>query len=274
MTVTQRRTAFVFATLLFTATSRGESFSKTCLALEGLVQNSACRLTECRMAGATKVRIGEKAQIETQGDLILLDHVCSAKATVGRMMSEQVRQLQQQGYKVEGDPRIEANSAMIVVKKDSRWLELTALVLEGEPNFSVRSITSEPEPIEVANSNVSAIPVVPRMAVSAGTAARVEQRSPVSRSTPATGAGAPPVLPSGMSALADNARVELELMIDEKGQMQKVLATRGDSRLLPAALHAIKSWSFEPALEAGTPVASALAVTLDFQPFERHNGTK
>ena len=58
MILTQLRTMFVFVFLVFIATGRAESFSQSRHAVEGLVQNSACRLTECRVVGQTKVRLG------------------------------------------------------------------------------------------------------------------------------------------------------------------------------------------------------------------------
>jgi hypothetical protein len=247
MIVTQNRTLFAFACFVSITLSRAETpFSKSCHAIEGMVRNSACQMTECRVVGSTKVRFesGGASGLDAQGELVLLDHVCAPNSTISAIVSDEVQFLEGRGFAVQGSAIIGNASASVVLKKESQWVEVTAMMLEGAPNVAVRYLN----PVREANP-------------------RLEQtRTPARSTTPAKATGAPPQAPPGVAASGGNLRVELELMVDERGTIQKVLSTKGESSLIPAALNAVKTWTVEPATEDGKPVPAVLALVLDFQP--------
>jgi len=107
-----------------------------------MVKNSACRLTECRLAGSTKVRFEADGTtgLDARGDLRLLDHVCSSDTPISTIVPGQVRLLEASGFAVQGTARIEASYASVVMKKDAQWIEVNAMVLEGAPSVAVRFI--------------------------------------------------------------------------------------------------------------------------------------
>ena len=59
--------------------------------------------------------------------------------------------------------------------------------------------------------------------------------------------------------------VEVELLIDEMGQVMKVVVLKGDRRLSKGIQDALRRWRFEPRLENGRAVVSRFPVTIAFQ---------
>ncbi|MDP8982283.1 MAG: energy transducer TonB [Acidobacteriota bacterium] len=60
-------------------------------------------------------------------------------------------------------------------------------------------------------------------------------------------------------------RVVLWLTIGRDGQVKAIEALSGDRLLVPAAIDAVKQWTFQPALEDGRPVTFASSVEVNFQ---------
>jgi Gram-negative bacterial TonB protein C-terminal len=255
MIVTLHRTALVLAFVCSIPMSGGENFSKTCQAVENLVQISGCRLTECRVAAQTKVRLASDSStggVDAQGDLVLLDHVCQAGANTEKLVAAQVESLKEQGF-----IKVESTGTSALMKKASHFVELNALTLEGEPNLTVRSVTPEQHRVELASSQ----PVTVLAAASPHSPAP-QPVEPKAATKPARATGRAPQMPAGVSGPG---RVELELLIDEKGRIRQVLSMKGTPALVPIALNAVQSWTFEAAIEAGVAVPSVLIVPVEFQ---------
>jgi TonB family protein len=61
------------------------------------------------------------------------------------------------------------------------------------------------------------------------------------------------------------AEVVLKIEISEQGDVVDVQVVRGDEPFLTAAIAAVKTWKYSPAVDDGTPVASTRVVKIPFR---------
>jgi hypothetical protein len=292
-------------TQLFTGLSlafmvMGGEYPRACKAVEQLVETPGCQLTECRLGGLSTVLLGseEGVRFETRGDLLLLDHECDAKSSIPGLFSVQRQKLQALGFVVEGPAQVQENFGVIVFQKDGHWLELTGLLLEGAPSVSLRSVRTEKgavvrrlDPLRPYAGSEAAVPVqqqqqetLPQTGITAGkeaekpalVAAAVESPQPLSAklvstsdqsSLPKVVSKSEAVYPPGVETPSGGAApsVVVEVAIDEKGSIARILSTKGNPALLTAALQSVRSWTFEPALASGKPVLGVLALEVNFK---------
>lgn len=74
-----------------------------------------------------------------------------------------------------------------------------------------------------------------------------------------------PSLPPWATALDADPVVQVEVSIDEKGNVVETKAVSGPRLLQASAQRAVGIWIFEPALSDGKPIASHMVVTVEFQ---------
>jgi len=74
-----------------------------------------------------------------------------------------------------------------------------------------------------------------------------------------------PSLPPWAAGLDADPVVQVEISIDEKGNVVETKAVSGPRLLQASAQRAVGIWIFEPALSDGKPVASHMVVTVEFQ---------
>ena len=258
-----RLTVF-FVGLAGLQTAAGAGFPKSCSVMAEPLSISGCRLTDCRLTGLNTVHLGpDEAKVEVRGDLSLLDFECDSKSSVSDVLTSQLKSLQLRGFGLKGEAQIFNTSGAMVLVNDGHWLELSALLLEGLPTISVRSVRPE---VRRAAANPPQAPT-PAPAPAAEPVRRVEPVSApvVGLSRTVRANGPPPVPPPGLDLRGASAHVDVELLVDERGQVVKVLSTRGNTALFKDALQTVSAWSFEPALESGKPVSGVVTVPLDFQ---------
>ena len=271
-------TKVVFAGLfLASMLVEGEEFPRACKAVEQLVQTQGCRLTECRLGGLSTVLLGSEdgPRSEVRGDLLLLDHECDPKSTIPNLFSSQRRLLQEAGFVLEGSAVVQDNFGSLVFRKEGHWLELTALVLEGAPSVSLRSVRTDakaprPHVMESVPTASSSYQQPSAIATAAAVVmAKPEPQAAIeaagSETLPRVTARSEAVLPADVKLESSMADVEVEVVIDEKGSIARILSTKGNPALLSSALQSIRSWTFEPALLAGKSVASVLRLYVQFQ---------
>ena len=76
---------------------------------------------------------------------------------------------------------------------------------------------------------------------------------------------APPAIPPWAKGLDLYPEVQLDALIDEKGNVVEAKPISGPRLLQPAAQRAVALWIFEPALSNGKPIASRMVLTVQFQ---------
>jgi outer membrane biosynthesis protein TonB len=74
-----------------------------------------------------------------------------------------------------------------------------------------------------------------------------------------------PSLPPWATGLDADPVVQVEVLIDEKGNVVETKAVSGPRLLQASAQRAVGIWIFEPALSDGKPIASHLVLTVEFQ---------
>jgi Gram-negative bacterial TonB protein C-terminal len=74
-----------------------------------------------------------------------------------------------------------------------------------------------------------------------------------------------PSVPSWAKGLDTDAVVQLDALIDEKGNVAKTKPLSGPRELQHAAEEAVALWIFEPALSDGKPTATHMVLTVQFQ---------
>ena len=74
-----------------------------------------------------------------------------------------------------------------------------------------------------------------------------------------------PSLPPWATGLDADPVVQVEVLIDEKGNVVEAKAVSGPRLLQASAQRAVGIWIFEPALSDGKPVASHMVLTVEFQ---------
>src|ERR1700722_20200053 len=74
-----------------------------------------------------------------------------------------------------------------------------------------------------------------------------------------------PSLPPWATGLDADPVVQVEVLIDEKGNVVETKAVSGPRLLQASAQRAVGIWIFEPALSDGKPIASHMVVTVEFQ---------
>ena len=62
--------------------------------------------------------------------------------------------------------------------------------------------------------------------------------------------------------------VVLEAVVDRSGNVERVNVIQGDSRLIPAAVSALKQWKYIPSYRNGVPVESITTVSINISPSE------
>ena len=264
----------LFAGLFLASVVMGEEHPRACKAVEQLIQSPGCRLTECRLGGFSTVLLGseEGPRFETRGDLMLLDHECEAKSTIPGLFATQKQKLQDLGFAVEGKAEVKENFGSIVFQKNGHWLELTGLLLEGAPAMSLRSVRTdgktqarvlaqtgqtEVESAVVPPQPAAVVPVVPPEAPTASVADQDRQPRVLARTEA--------LYPAGLEQ-AGAAGISMEVALDEKGAIARILSTKGNPALLTVALQAVRNWTFEPALASGKPVPTVLQLDVNFKP--------
>jgi hypothetical protein len=263
---------------LISAVMKGEEeHPRACKAVHQLIQSPGCRLTECRLGGFSTVLLGseEGPRYETRGDLVMLDRECEAKLTIPALFAAQKQKLLDLGFVVQGSEQVKENYGAIVLKTDGQWLELTGLVLEGVPTLSLRSVRMDHK-LPVRNSEQPLpvpSPVTPTRTVLTG-AQPVLTEASTSSGPNAGGAGqdrqprvlarADAIPPAGLERAAASG-ISVEVALDERGSIARVLSTKGNPALLTAALQAVRNWTFEPALASGKPVPGVLQLDVSFK---------
>jgi TonB family protein len=268
----------MFAALFGVLAVVGEEHPRACKAIDQLVQAPGCRVSECRLGGFSTVLLGSEAGIrfETRGDLVLLDRECDAKSSIPDLFAKQKKSLQDLGFVVEGSEQVQQNYGAIVFQKNGQWLELTGLLLEGAPSLSIRSVRTDgktqarrlgdDQPIEAAKpqevvstalsvSKETTPAVAPELATASGSD---QDRQP--RIVARTEA----VVPAGLEQAAVTG-ITVEVALDEKGSIARILSTKGNPALLASALQAVRNWTFEPALASGKPVPGVLQLEVSFK---------
>jgi hypothetical protein len=76
---------------------------------------------------------------------------------------------------------------------------------------------------------------------------------------------AAPNVPPWAKGLDVDLVVQLNALIDEKGNLAETTPVSGPRLLQPAAQRAVALWVFEPALSNGKPIASHMLLTVQFQ---------
>lgn len=76
---------------------------------------------------------------------------------------------------------------------------------------------------------------------------------------------APPSIPPWAKGLDIDTVVQLDALIDEKGNVVETKPISGPRFLQPAAQRAVVLWVFEPALSDGKPTATRMVLTVQFQ---------
>jgi outer membrane biosynthesis protein TonB len=74
-----------------------------------------------------------------------------------------------------------------------------------------------------------------------------------------------PSIPSWAKALDTDAVVQLDALIDEKGNVAQTRPLSGPHVLQRVAEQAVALWIFEPALSDGKPTATHMVLTVQFQ---------
>lgn len=74
-----------------------------------------------------------------------------------------------------------------------------------------------------------------------------------------------PAYPEKMRHKGVEAEVVLKIEISETGDVVDVQVVRGDEPFLTAAIDAVKTWKYSPAIDDGTPVASTRVVRIPFR---------
>ncbi|HUB78199.1 MAG TPA: energy transducer TonB [Bryobacteraceae bacterium] len=59
--------------------------------------------------------------------------------------------------------------------------------------------------------------------------------------------------------------VEVEVLVGENGEVQKVDIVSGNAVLTASAVQAVKHWKFKPFLESGKPIRVLAPITVDFK---------
>jgi TonB family protein len=78
---------------------------------------------------------------------------------------------------------------------------------------------------------------------------------------------APAYFPPAFAKEKHSVRVEVRLVVDQKGQVtQAKVLTPADPRLEQAALAEIKKWGFKPAIEGGKPTMACVDAAVEFLP--------
>jgi len=84
---------------------------------------------------------------------------------------------------------------------------------------------------------------------------------------------APPVYSEELSKAGVQGQVELALIVEADGSVSSPEVLKSpDPRLNPIALDTLKAWRFQPALEAGAPVASDIVLPIVFKLGQAHEG--
>lgn len=258
----------LFTGIFLASMVMGVEHPRACKAVEQLIETAGCQLTECRLGGLSTVLLGseEGVRFETRGDLMLLDHECDARVTIPGLFTIQRQKLQELGFAVEGPAQVQEKFGSIVFQKGGHWLELTALMLEGAPSVSLRSVRTEKtasvrrlEPEKAEAMPAAALPGAPAASVPVDAGADQNRLAKVVEKTEAA-------YPAGFDPASLNGTpILVEVALDEKGGIARILSTKGNPALLTAALQAIRSWTFEPALASGKPVAGVLELAVDFK---------
>jgi hypothetical protein len=263
-------TRSLFAVLFsISAAIRGEDQPRACKTAEQLIQAPGCRLTECRLGGFSTVLLGSEdgPRFETRGDLVMLDRECGAESTIPALFAAQKRKLLELGFAVEGTEQVKENYGSIVFQKDGQWLELTGLMLEGVPNLSVRSVRTDgklqarrtEETIRTAERVEPA--AVPGVQVTADPVPALEADQ---NRQPKILSRAEAIAPEGLEQAAAGG-ISVEVALDERGSIARILSTKGNPSLLSAALQAVRTWTFEPAFASGKPVPAVLQLDVRFK---------
>jgi hypothetical protein len=221
-------------------------------------------------------------RFETRGDLILLDRECDAKSSIPDLFAKQKKGLQDLGFVVEGSEQVQENYGAIVFQKDGQWLELTGLLLEGAPSLSIRLVRTdgktqarrrdpEQQPTTEAakpQPAVSAVAVEPKEIPGNGKPPVSVELASASGSDqdrqPRVVARTDAMVPTGLEQAAASG-ISVEVALDEKGAIARILSTKGNPALLTAALQAVRNWTFEPALASGKPVPGILQLEVSFK---------
>jgi protein TonB len=75
-----------------------------------------------------------------------------------------------------------------------------------------------------------------------------------------------PKYPAEAKAEKVSGPVTLEILISTEGRVTEAKAVNEtDSRLIQAAIDAVKQWKFKPVLKSGKPVAAKAKITVNFQ---------
>jgi len=267
-------TRSLLAGLFLASVVLGQEHPRACKAVQQLIESPGCRLTECRLGWLSTVLLGseEGPRFETRGDLTLLDHECDAKSTIPGLFAAQKQKLRDLGFAVEGSEQVKENFGAIVFQKDGHWLELTGLWLEGAPTMSLRSVRTDGKTQArvfaqsgelAAEPAVVAPPVplatVPAMSPEASTASGADHDR-----QPKVVARTEAVYPVGLEQNGA-AGISIEVALDDKGVIARILSTKGNPALLTSALQAVRNWTFEPALASGKPVPGILQLDVIFK---------
>lgn len=77
-----------------------------------------------------------------------------------------------------------------------------------------------------------------------------------------------PTYPLTVTGARVTGTVVLEAVVDPTGNVERVNVIEGDSRLVPAAVSALKQWKYVPSYRNGVPVESVTTVSINISPSE------
>lgn len=75
----------------------------------------------------------------------------------------------------------------------------------------------------------------------------------------------PPEYPPIAKQMKIMGKVEVEISIDEQGNVENVKILSGNALLTSAVVSALKHWKFEPFTQDGTPAKAVAALDFDFK---------
>jgi TonB family protein len=103
------------------------------------------------------------------------------------------------------------------------------------------------------------------MLVSASGIMNAEMRVTTSDALKAVTKKTAPDYPAVARQMKIAGKVEVEIVIDEKGNVESVKVVSGNALLTSSVVTAVKNWKFEPFLQGGTPAKAVAALDFDFK---------
>lgn len=101
--------------------------------------------------------------------------------------------------------------------------------------------------------------------LTAGGALNAEIRVTTSDALKAAIKKTPPEYPPLAKQMKVMGKVEVEVAIDDQGNVENVKIVSGNALLTPSVVNALKQWKFEPFKQGGAPTKAVAALDFDFK---------